>query len=298
MSNQILKDINGKVRSLQESEYFIVVKDDRYFQGKGKFIGPEYSFDINGNLIDTVFFYYGQNGDFIESGRQNCRYDSQNKLIFTSYSSDGYSDYWVEFNYDKSGKLIFEKRGGCNPYFKDYEYDEKGNLIYMKETTGDFVFENHYNLLYDEKGNLIQKTYNNGEKERYLFNDRNKVVETIIYDSDEIITLSHKYDENGNCIESSSIDSRDKYKFDNDSNLIESIQYYKNEHDCSWVKYSKFLNKNKLEEVKINFNDLDLNAERIIHKYIDFDEHKNWIKKIIVSNSGVNYMVVRTIDFF
>lgn len=295
-----MKKLNGKIKSFQENKYSLLEKEGKYLKGEIKQKGAEEIFDINGNIIESTSYWYdAYAGEFEATHNTHSRYNSQNKLILLVCDNIGHPEYSynIEYEYDKVGNLIFEKRLWYRPYFKDFKYDEKNNLIYEKETEGNSIDETNYTNKYDEKGNIIETTKKFGEIEKRIYDTNNNLIESIYCNEDGKTWLSQKFDERGNYIESTSNNGKDKYTFDKENNLIESVKYNKNNENESWVTYETYENNNLIEKLHIELNNFDASVIREIHKYLEFDEYRNWRKKIILCNKEKNYMIIRDIEY-
>ncbi|MCR5308382.1 MAG: hypothetical protein K6E24_05255 [bacterium] len=235
---------------------------------------------IVSNKIETVINKYGnieseytyllKNDEWILRKKIENEYDKDNNIIsseelrvkenttteFEKYSKTEYA-YLDGVLKTKTEYIVKE---GETEYFKrndyEYTYDAKGNLLMAVKTyTPEFKAYQSYNnsdhkvvYTYDDNNNqLTERNYvifssdweptTNNER---IYNDSNKKVTEIGYDSDSQVSykIEYEYDEKGN--EKTSVLYRpndeleleisQKYekKYDKDNHIIQSAEYYHN----------------------------------------------------------------------
>jgi RHS repeat-associated protein len=111
--------------------------------------------------------------------------------------NDGYER---TYDYDKAGHLVCEKieddaLGGWAEARRIY--DNAGNLIEMHQKRGDrFLVTRH---AYDASGKRIETTYPEGNKTRFVYDERGFIIsETIAADTADASTIYRFFDANGN----------------------------------------------------------------------------------------------------
>jgi len=215
-------------------------------------------YDDKGNKIGH--FYYKSHGKYyVYFGKQLKNYtrlfyyytydENQNLIEEYNYNSDGRLESLSKFKYDNKGNRI-----ELNTYKADNtlesrittKFDEKGNeievnfynangILYTKsvskyDTTGNRIEYYHYNTNDNSEVSLDAKVYRK-------FDDNGNEIESQKYNaSGELIsTVTSKYDANGNVIElisyntkNDSIDSMEKFKYDDRNNLTEYYEFYAN----------------------------------------------------------------------
>ena len=207
------------------------------YDEEGKFVRCE-EYDGNGNLEYIGESTYDENG---------------NEILYLGYDKDGQQIDKTEYEYDKNNKLIKETNYYDNDAVGDirtFEYDENGNETHVTGTSteGELYMEikNEYNAdgkiiksyqyylgpvswtyEYEYNGEFLEKANRydyNGTLDGiyvYTYKDQNPdLVETVKYcdpDGTVIVTMEHRYDENGNEISYA--------QFDSTGTMMQMIEY-------------------------------------------------------------------------
>jgi hypothetical protein len=194
-------------------------------------------------------------------------YDENNKIGYKAINKfDSKNNLIEKFNYDSTGNVWLKT---------NYEYDNKGLKIKeVKENNDQMPAKDEIYFTYDVKNRLkseLNKTYfDRGGLHWQFFSDDFTV---------------YKYNDNNNLIEIikkspysklrniSYIDSREKYTYDNDGNLVEYITYITNKSEKESISFQRvyFYNeKNDKIEYKVYNRIGELTAyKRYEHNYFN-----------------------------
>lgn len=166
-----------------------------------------YKYDEKGNIIEGNWY----NGDGSLSDKFTCKYDKKGNIIeYNWYRGDGSLSNKFTYKYDKKGNMIernlnfYDTYGELSSSPKDiFKYDEKGNMIERNVYDADKKITNRHIWKYNKKG---KKTEMNSYKDGVLIDTRkydNYENEIYSYDTDYggAITYKYKYDNQGNWIE-------------------------------------------------------------------------------------------------
>ncbi len=227
------------------------------------------NYDINGFLIERKS--YNSKGDIFS--KENLENNVYGDLVKRIDFDKGIENYKEVLSYDKNRNKIERK-----VYLKDsngefyleirslYKYDNEGNLVEKSDFEFEEVLQLRNTRKYDSRGNLSENIHykSDGSLSRRVVNKfdiRNNKIERLEYDSDDIIESKnqYKFDVSGNEIEDKDFDSDGTLysiknrRYDENGNIIESVFKTPNndkirKHDYSWE--------------------------------YEYDEYKNWIKRV------------------
>ncbi len=225
-------NLKGNIKSVKEIYFDGNEKFGEYVKEDWKYT-IEYFFNESGNITERNSYYAP-----INSIRDKTKYIYNNNQIIeeNKYDSDGNLDSTEKYNYDNSGnkteKISIENNKITST--EKYVYDKKGHLKEIKYVLpdGNISWEEKFN--YSSDGLLLEKIENSN--------------------------IINKYNENGQLIEISNLNSTTtaiKYIYDNNGEQIKQINYYDNGTPNGDTFESK----------------------------IKYDEKENWIHKIIIGNS-------------
>jgi hypothetical protein len=222
----------------------------------------------------------------------------------------------VRFYNDKGNmtEMIYYNIDGNISTRSIYKYNTKGNNIETNryESNGNLYEKIIY--IYDDKCNNIEEVrYNpDGSIEfKFLFsydNDGNKTGVNEIckssYDDSyfEIkCSVDYKFDNQGNVIEKieyssdGSLDNKCSYIYDDNDNMIQKIRQSSNETDHDKYKFSYDEKGNIVEESKYD----KLGQLQYCYKYkYEFDDKMNWIRRIDYENEIPCYVIERQIEYY
>jgi hypothetical protein len=167
-----VKEKEGKmVKSSTRFEYDnagrVSLKEKTYPRIEGK-VSQIFGYDDKDRLI-SVNTYIEHKADWRyaepvrHEGVLEKTYDGDSdRVVMEQYGKDGSTMGMTEYEYDKAGRKILEKRisfgwNGASETILSYEYDEQGRLIEMAERRPDFVNPLKYNYQYDEQGRVIRE---------------------------------------------------------------------------------------------------------------------------------------------
>lgn len=260
-----------------------------------------------------------KNNGNIAISEEWMEYDNNNNLIHYKKESNEYSycdDYEAFYSYDDRGNRISSTN--CNGQIDHYKYDENNNLIYFKSIENNFKVWKTYNYEgkitniinslgdgqvweYDEDGNetlytnsagrRIVKEYKNGiiTKETDYLSIYNDAIITRIYDNGKIISKEtakgitrYKYDERGNMTCRVGPNSKEKWIYDNNNNII--IRRLDSPHR-SVDDYMKYDENNKLIERKCTYMNSDGDIYHEFERTYRYDNKGNEIYGQIIGET-------------
>ncbi len=198
-------------------------------------------------------------------------------------------------------------------------------------------FINEYIYSFNEDGNLINKLYYNSdsiveETHNYFYNDKGLKIKEITIDSNNIIIRmdSFVYENNkknyyaskGYYLMPDKIEKENKYKYDDQGNIIEDCQYqtansnldskyiYKYDVNGSPVEVSSCDDKNKIvSQTFYKYNEKNIPIQmgtyrhgdlmfNIKYKDIKFDQFGNWVKETLYLNDKIYGNTIREIFYY
>ena len=288
--------LNGKVESLKITQYKAIDKfgeittTDTLKDGRG-WTETEFVFDKKGNNIKEILYSKSEGYSYLlgkvayseEKRIYEYKYDDYNNLI-EKRIDDRSNTIW-KYTYDVQQNLITEE------YWKNEKlsskkiltYDEFGNEIEMSE--------------YDSEGDLKYK-----EIIEYSIKDGIKYEKSKTYGSDGELKWGYnfEYDSNGNMIKSygtnTSYGTIDIMEYSTNNELLKKTVNYSTNNPMYviMITYDDFGNINK--ETKVDYSTQNDDYEKT-YKY-EFDEKKNWIKKIEYSKVNPVKVVLREIKYY
>lgn len=188
-------------------------------------------------------------------------------------------------------------------------YNEEGNLTEQNLSylpSGEITQKRIYE--YDEQGNALVKDYNKDGKHqytyKYIYDKNGKLIESNNFDSDGKRTDKRvtQYDTEGNKIitlhydENDSIEWKWTYTYENNGKKV-TLKAIKPDNSISWINiYTYDDNGNEIEDNTVDANGKISTARA--YQYDNFDEQKNWGKRIWIYNGKVNEIVERKIQYF
>jgi hypothetical protein len=251
--------IKGKIKSLNESEYYVIETRRKFrkssIKNKSYYVFTEignklhqdcefpdgridYKYDERNNLIEDVYYQFGKVGWI-----HRYKYDMNNhKTEETCWSPNNELLYINIYTYEKGGRLSEEIHHRLEDKYLDhriiYRYDKNGNLIEEKKI--------------DSFGEFDYKEYS-------IFNNDNKLLERGTYFSPDD-TLAHhrwtyKYYQDGNLLEEIAKlgDRIDKSEYDSRGNLITSLVYSIDDTTKKREYLYKYNSENKLIEESFRY---------------------------------------------
>ncbi len=289
-------NLNGKVESLKITQYKAVDKfgeittTDTLKDGRG-WTETEYVFDKRGNNIKEILYSKSRGYSYL-LGKVA---DSEEKRIYEYKYND--NNYLIEKGIDDWSNTIWK-----------YIYDAKQNLI-TEEYWQNEKLSSKKILAYDELGNEIEMSEYDREGDlkykRILENsikDGIKYEKSITYDPDGEVKwgYNHEYDSNGNMIKSyethSNYRTTDVMEYSANNELLKKTVYFSSNKPMYVVMYSYDDSGNIIKETKVDYSTRNDDYEKT-YKY-EFDEKKNWIKKIEYSKVHPVKVVLREIKYY
>jgi hypothetical protein len=242
-------DINGHVLSQSSfsAEGILTEKISWEYNDQGQII-KELFFTEEEDLSETVTFERDEKGKILKDLKEymdgsidttTYLYDDSNKLIQkTTIDDEGVTDLCEKYTWNKDLLTRHEVSDGENNQIslEEFKYDPKGNILEHKKTdleTGE-NFKRLY--LYNEKGQKVSEE---------LYNEKDKLIETVIYTLDpdgKLISATTEgfqknsvtrifYDEQGNNTGQEETNSDGdqmvlvQHNWDKNNNLISSTVY-------------------------------------------------------------------------
>lgn len=205
--------------------------------------------------------------------------------------------------YNKHGNLIENNLGGFIP--TKYEYNKKNQLILQNEYTSNTKLKYTYdkNNLLVEMNNYYKDTLVQKQKNKY--DSKGNVIECNSYDYSGKLSFKIKNKFEGRKIverkqfnNDGSLSETNKYKYDNNGNIIEDITMDSNNRVTNKYNYVFDKNNNLIEwRVFIN-NDIRNESNTYKFKYLKFDSNKNWTEQIEFENDMPIKIKERTIEYY
>jgi hypothetical protein len=222
---------------------------------------------VKGELITNEIF--NKHNTIIKYNLKGYRLED-NRVFPTKFRYNDKNLLIEEYEYISKVKIFHKYDDGgleleLNNFYKDtlvqrikYKYDNMGNKVEINS--------------YDYSGKLSYKI-------KQVFKEKN-------------VIQSKEYDEDG------LLSSTNKYKYNNNGNIIENIVLDSNNKVTN--KYnSKYDENNNLIEWRV-FIDNDIRNELTTYKYsyLKFDSNKNWTEKIEYENDIPTKITLRTIEYY
>lgn len=294
----------GKVQSLKKTQYKAIDKfgeittADTLKDGAG-WKESEYVFDKNGNMVETtlhakvrVYSYLMEKVEIHENTMiDKKKYNDYNNVIErrvvnksnTPWESTSNS-LW-KYTYDAQQNLIIEE------YWTNENLDSKKIFIY--DESNNEIEETEY----DKEGDLKNKTiYEYNKNEDVTFKN------AVGYDASGKVDYNwnRRYDIAGNEIQSyyrsGIINSLTEMTYNDRNELIEERELYSS-NEPIWVKKFDYDGLgNLIRETKIDYSSQNYVYDKS-YKY-EFDEEKNWIKKVEYSKVHPVQIVLREIKYY
>jgi len=209
-----VSDIEGDLKKFSYNSDGLLEKQ---IKSDGSFVEFEYEL-IDGKMRTVATI--DENGS-----HETLRYNlSERTTVYTDH--DGFS---TVYTYDNFGRTLTAEKtdpnGGNTVSIVEYEYDSLGFLVTSFENGEKTSFE------YDQSGNMIQKTYPNGESEKWTYSgylltsytDRNGLTYQYFYDSLSRLTDIYYKEE---IVFHFDYDSNDLVSCRTDSNERQTFFYY------------------------------------------------------------------------
>lgn len=202
------------------------------FNKRGDVVKHTYTVIIDGETEEPVewstIYKYDSKGYMTEMAKYYENNKLSNKTTFT-YNSKGYLTEKAIYNYysyDDSGNPIPSQ----DPEIHTFTHDSKGNIVeekYYTENYGESPVESQIKIIYqyDSNGNLI--SYSDGRAYNYKYDPQGRLIEF----NGDYFSVRGKRDSKGNIVQVLEIDrdSSHKYilehKYDSQGNVIQSIVY-------------------------------------------------------------------------
>jgi len=207
----------------------LVAKDYYHPWGEFFYTNEAYTYDDNGNLIETYDFSdgrteysYNSEGDIVEERR----YDLDGTLSSVIEYANGYPSkeaYGIHGDFDRGG-------------YSEYEYDSNGNLLSKISYNADDYMTGHETHTYDENGNLLSRISYNAAgyiigSETHAYDENGN--ETMFKSESPGATywIEYEYNENGqkifetNYASNGEVEEQVEYVYDQNMEPMEIIQY-------------------------------------------------------------------------
>jgi len=290
------KPLNGKVQSLKITQYKAIDKfgeittGDTLKNGAG-WTESEFVFDKNGNLVKTTL-----QAKYREYSYFAGKVENYENAMIDEYKYNDYNNVLERRIVDKSNTLW------------KYTYDAQQNLIIEEYWTNENLNSKKI-FVYDESNNEIEMTEYNKEgdlknKTIYVYNKNEDVTfkNAVGYDASGKVDYiwNRRYDVAGNEIQNDyrggSYNSLTEKTYNDRNELIEERDLYSS-NEPMWVK--KFVYDelgNLIRETKVDYSSQNDDYEKS-YKY-EFDEEKNWIKKVEYSKVHPVQIVLREIKYY
>lgn len=264
------KDRFGKIEKISRKRKYDFIYDyQKKYDIEGYMIENK-EFNSDGSLKSKIIYKYDDMGKLIE-GNENNSDGSFLKCYINIYNDKGVI---IETNY-------YNTIGNIETKYT-YKYDKRGNKIETNEYNSDGNIETKYIYKYDDKGNKVEENKYNSDgilKTKYIFKYDNKgyLLEKNTFYSEGLETIT-KYD----------------YQFDDIRNKIISKNYLYENYS---YKVVDIFDKSGNEVETIFYDEYEVITSHYTYEY-EFDEQKNWIKKIEFKNQTPTYLLEREIVYF
>ncbi len=171
----------------------------------------DYTYDDAGALLSIQFY----DADGTADGGRKCTYrEGENGEITQReglYQADGELITWIEFTYDRTGRLLrncYNFSGGEDAeYCFENSYDAKGQLVSQQNYDAEGAPLNRTEWTYDDKGNQIREQYYTqsgapGDWKEHLYDANGQDLGWQYYNADGSLggRMEYTYDEQGNRI--------------------------------------------------------------------------------------------------
>ncbi|MCT4581975.1 MAG: hypothetical protein N4A35_11190 [Flavobacteriales bacterium] len=221
-------------------------------------------FDQKGNKIEVIYYNQSRKKSSSESFAYNVK---GNMIEWSFYNSKGKLDSKRKYQYDENGNVIKSENYNSEGIVDSknfYSYDRLGNQIKVEK----YFSEGKSIIKYDSYGNEIEYTiYNSEDESTYKttkkYNDKGKLIQSIIFSPNRTHITNDKYDDNGNIIlRTSFIDSvlfsKKTYRYYEEYKEEEEVGY-NSKGEVIEKKYSKFDGKGReVERNKSYYDDAEL----------------------------------------
>ena len=172
----------------------------------------------NGRIFTYV---YDDDGNCVaasdsETGTVNMQYDQSGRTVRISYPGGRGFD----FAYDDSGRLA--SRTAFDGTCELFSYDEESRLVRVCDAEGAPFLENAYDA---KTGRLAKQTYGNGASATYAYDLLGRVTSITHKDKGGRVreALSYRYDMDGKCVASRSLEGEETYGYDADGQLVSVV---------------------------------------------------------------------------
>ena len=178
-----------------------IIKERRYDELSDTYC-KEYEYDSNDNVVKEITTMYATSTETVTTYMYNNKsqlikevnngtitdyvYDSSgNKMRETTKSASGSTFSTTSYKYDENGNLVYEFYDVIDPEFSKYIKSKSYEIVYT----------------YDEKGNLLTKKTNGDWKVINTYDDQNRIIKEIHYDTDQKRQVTeYIYDQDGKLI--------------------------------------------------------------------------------------------------
>jgi YD repeat-containing protein len=300
-NNDIKKlNLRGKVKSVKTTSFEAVEKSGEITKGAELKIynynernetNYQYVlFEQSGRITESLFNTMGARDE--AEIRNIIKYNDKGLIIenreYCVYGvSNEHTEVVTTFTYDKNNLLIEVKNGDNNSVC--YKYDKNGYKIEEKtiqktiDENSKQIIDNYefvMNFKNDESGCKIEE-YSTSNKNTFKYNGKKELVEEQQFS----ILADGSLQLNTICI----------YKYDKNGNITDKT--YKNGKGeiSSWKTYK--YNENEFVQEIISFDNFRETNNKEFFKY-EYDNNKNWIKKIIYFNDKPQFIEEREIIYY
>jgi len=249
---------------------------------------------LNGKIKSIRELSYQAFGDMDTIVRGEVVMGENINNYFVFYNTEGNQSYII--NYDNLSneldKWVFR-------YNDDGE--ELGGNYYIDNILSD---SSYYTK--DSKGNILEfyHLFADGKlryKISYKYNRKGKVIEEKVFDHENILNSTTKYEyKHGNCYQDANYDRYNrlqyfsKYDYDKKDRLINQQLYNSDSSLNTRGTYSYNDNNEIIKQITSVPNVGDI-TYTYTYKY---DKNKNWIEKITFINSSAAYITTRQIEYY
>lgn len=226
--------------------------------------------------------------------------EQEQNVKMTSMTTGGGLRQLEWFEYDVQGRKIQEQTYNSEGrLFKRYQtkYDEKGNTITERYTREDLIgnkFTSTTSYKYDSKGNRSEihhfQSEKKGGKERlewseyYTYNEEGNLIETVVYDNDNILATSRYIYKPQKIVEIELGHQKKVLLYDNHGNMIEDQRYDNDNGNLHYkTTYEYDSNGNVIEEQGFDYGKLYYTAT------YEYDSNGNMIEEKRFKNGKLDY---------
>lgn len=245
----------GDVKEAKVYYYHDVKEYCGEYYPEGDYTYYVYKFNSNGNVSTSK--RYDKYGDI--DSQSEYFYDSNNRLIRETYTSDFYNYNEVKYTYDSNGNCVKEEHyeEGVLEGRVLYTYDDNGNCTEIIKYNGSGRLDYRHVKTFDNQNRYIESySYNRYNKFEHAYireyDDNNNIIYEYYVEPDGQMYLSHIYKKN---VDGKEIE-RGSYNSDGELTNVYTYEYDSNGNLSSSTKTS-FVGDNYAEYIVYKYDDLN-----------------------------------------